>query len=305
MSIANPPRRHHFAPVFYLKRWADGGFLEQFSRPDGVAVKARRVAPAATGYQDDLYVMPGLSADLAQQVEQKFLQDVDTKAAEVLAQLERGVVPQTSQARSNWTRFVQSLQLRTPADIIGLKQRTRDDWGVSIPKIQETYDTMRRLGDPSTFEEFIEARDPEILDRMALKILTVLIDAEGMGAVINNLIWDVVDLTGSRHDLLASDRAVDQIEGLGHPDTILTVPLGPKRLFVATRRRAIIDRIKRASPTDVVRRRNLPTVCCARSFVWGRDRSQQPYIEKRMGTVHAPTLGERLARRDEETLAAP
>jgi hypothetical protein len=43
----------------------------------------------------------------------------------------------------------------------------------------------------------------------------------------------------------------------------------------------------------------------ARSFVWGRDRSQQPYIEKRMGTVHAPTLGERLARRDEETLATP
>jgi hypothetical protein len=301
MTPPNPPRRHHYAPVFYLKRWTGAdGLLEQYSRPAGREVKARRVSPSATGYRDDLYAMPGLPDHLVQQVEEKFLQSVDTKAAAVLAGLEAGVVPSTSEARSDWTRFLQSLQLRTPADIAGLKQRTRDDWGVTIPKIQETYETLKRMGDPSTFEEFMEARDPLIVERAALKILTVLIDAEGMGAVINNLHWDVVDLTASRHALMTSDRAIDQIEGLGHPDTLLTVPIGPKRLFIATRRRAIIERIKKASPTDVVRRRNYASVSYARNFVWATDRGQTAFIEKRMGSVAVPTLGERLAARADQ-----
>ena len=298
MSLSNPPRRHHYAPVFYLKRWAGAadGQLEQFSRPGGREVKARRVAPAATGYVDDLYAMPGLPEHLVQQVEQKFMQEVDNQAGEILAALEKGSVTWTAATRSAWTRFIQSLQLRTPADVAGVKQRTLQEWGVSIPKIQETYESIRRIGDPATFEEFVSSEDPLLIERAGMKVLTVLIDAPGMGAFINNMAWDVLNLSEARLDLLTSDRPVEQIRGLRDPKAFLTVPIGPRRLFVAARHQSTINAIARASPTDVVRKRNRATVCYAREFVWATDRSQASFITKHLASVPVPTLGERLAQ---------
>lgn len=73
------------------------------------------------------------------------------------------------------------------------------------------------------------------------------------------------------------------------------MPIGPRRLFVAARRRETIDVIARASPTDVVRKRNRATVCYAREFVWAADRSQAFFIDKHFASVPIPTLGERLA----------
>lgn len=230
------------------------------------------------------------------------MQEVDNRAADVLAALEKGPVAWTSATRSAWTRFIQSLQLRTPADVAGVKQRTHHDWGVSIPKIQETYESMRRLGDPATFEEFLASDDPLVVDRAGMKILTTLIDAPKMGEFINNMIWDVVRLDDARIDLLTSDRAVEQVLGLGDRKAFLTLPIGPRRLFIAARQRSTIDAIARASPTDVVRKRNRATVCYAREFVWATDRSQAPFIAKHLSSVPNLTLGERLAQQGEGTL---
>lgn len=303
MKLANPPRRHHYAPVFYLKRWAGAdGLVEQFSRPGGREVKARRVAPAATGYRDDLYTMPGLPEHLAQQIEQTFMQQVDAQAAMVLGALEQGSVTWTSAHRSAWTRFIQSLQLRTPADVVSIKDRTLQDWGGAIPKIQETYEALRRIGDPVTFEEFVTSRDPRLVERVGLQVLTVLIDAPGIGEFINNMSWEVLDLGNARLDLLASDRPVEQVHGLGDPRAFLTVPIGPRRLFVAARERATIDRIALTSPTELVRKRNRVTVCYARDFVWAADRAQAVFVAKHFASITAPTLGERLAARLDEAV---
>lgn len=305
MAPSNPPRRHHFMPVFYLKRWAGvDGCLEQFRRLAGREIKPRRSAPAATGYRDDLYAMPGLSADLAQQVEKLFMQEVDSLAAAVLPGLESGgPVAWTSESRTAWARFVRSLQLRTPADVAGVKQRAQDDWGVSIPLIQETYESLRRAGEPMTFEEFVVSKDPSLVERAALKILTRLIDDPGLGAHVMNMEWEVIDLRSSPVRLLTSDCAVEQIEGLAHPDAFMTLPIGPTRLFIAANRRQIIDRLKVAPAEEVVKLRNTSTVCYARDFVWARDRAQADYICDRLGSFPTRTLGERLAAREEDLVA--
>lgn len=125
MNGSNPPVRHHFSPIFYLKRWAGGDDrLEQFSRPGGAGrgIRARRLPPSATGYADNLYAMPGLPDHLVQQVEERFMQVLDDKAAKILQRLEAGGrIEWDSAMRSGWARFVLSLQLRTPADIVGIK----------------------------------------------------------------------------------------------------------------------------------------------------------------------------------------
>lgn len=296
-SKPNPPRRHHYAPAFYLRQWSDSeGFLEQFSRPGGREVKPRRVAPSATGYCDDLYAMPGLPDHLVQQVEEGFMQEVDAQAAEVLQVLssDRRLL-WTPSTRSAWTRFIQSLQLRTPEDIVGIKQRTHADWGRSIPLIQETYDSLRRVGDPATFEEFCTRADPLIVERAAMRIATALIDNPAMGARINNMVWAVLKLDDSNLELLTSDRAVEQTLGLSNPKAFITLPIAPRRLFIAANERETIEHIGSVPHRRVVQLRNSSTVAFAREFVWSTNRVQTKYISDNLGRTNIPTLGERLA----------
>ncbi len=175
---ANPPRKHHYAPIFYLKRGTGpDGKLEQFSRPNASVVKVRRVYPAATGYSEDLYAMPGLPDHLVQHVEQKFMQEVDQGAAEALDLLEQSVVTNwTTDLRSAWTRFIQSLQLRTPADIAGIKRRTEWEWNKTIPPLQAKYDAIRGPSDPEKLEEYLGKGDPLIVERIGMWMATRLID---------------------------------------------------------------------------------------------------------------------------------
>lgn len=296
MKSSEPPRKHHFAPVFYLSRWAGrDGEIEQFHKPYLSVVKVRRLPPSATGFKEDLYTLPGLAPDLAQQVESGFMQTVDSRAAEVLASMEAGYEPVTSEARSDWTRFLLSLQLRTPSDIVGIKARVQSDWGVTVPQIQERYGELRDEGDPLTFEEFVEARDPRVVERAAVKLATVLMDHEGVGRRINNMVWEIIEVRASNLALLTSDRAVDQVLGLGDAKAFLTLPLGPNKLFIAANRKSIIEGLAAAKARDLVMHRNRSTVKLARDYVWAQDRAQSDFIRRFMGAVPVPTLGERLA----------
>lgn len=298
---ANPPHKHHFTPVFYLDRWTGpDGRLEQFGRPYGDAVKRRRLFPSATGFEQGLYTMPGLPPHLAQQVEEQFMQQVDHQAAGVLGLLEAGVLPKTSAERSAWSRFLQSLQLRTPADIAGIKVRTRMDWTATRPEIQEAYEEMvQKTGDPATFEEFVTSRDPQIIERIAMRLATVLIDNSETGQFIINMRWAVLDLSGSSLSLLTSDRCVEQVLGLRDPQAFIHVPIGPHKLFVAANDWSTIEALARARPRDLVMHRNRTTVSMARQYVWARDRRQEPFIAANFAATQTPTLGERLAAMDQ------
>ncbi len=312
MITSQPPRKHHFAPVFYLNRWAGAdGQVEQFHVPHRGIVRARRLHTAATGFKTDLYALPGLAPELAQQVEATFMQTVDSRAAAVLARMEDGQEPRDRESRSDWTRFLQSLQLRTPSDIAGLKDRARADWGLTVPEIQARYSALREDGDPDTFEAFIEAKDPLLVERIGVRLATVLIDHSGLGESINNMDWDILNLERSNVALLTSDHTVDQVLGLKEPRAFITLPVGPKRLFIAANERSTIDALAAQNPRDVVMHRNRTTVKCARDYVWAQDRAQAAFIGAHMGTVPVRRLSERLAadasfagdRRDDD--AAP
>lgn len=263
--------------------------------PHGRVVRARRLHPAATGFKVDLYTLPGLAPDLAQQVESSFMQTVDSRAAGVLARMEDGHEPRDRATRSDWTRFLQSLQLRTPSDIVGLKGRARADWGLTVPEIQTRYEALREDGDPETFEAFIEAGDPLLVERIGVRLATVLIDHSGLGEHINNMDWDILDLERSNVALLTSDHAVDQVLGLKEPRAFITLPIGPKRLFIAANERRTIDALATRTARDVVMHRNRTTVKCAREYVWAQDRAQAGFIGDNMGSVPVRRLSERLA----------
>jgi hypothetical protein len=60
------PRKHHYSPVFYLKRWAGtDGWLCEHKRLGVVGLRdrivTRRTFPTGTGYEKDLYRVGGYS----------------------------------------------------------------------------------------------------------------------------------------------------------------------------------------------------------------------------------------------------
>lgn len=297
MTSGNPPRKHHFVPIFYLSRWTGvDGRLEQYGKPFGEAVKRRRLFPSATGYEDSLYSLPGMAPSLAQQVEERFMQQVDHQAAGVMSLLEGGRVPATSAGRSAWSRFLQSMQLRTPSDIAGIKARTKHDWDGHGPEIQAVYEELvRATGDPKMFDEFFSDADPHIVDRIAMHSAANMIDNPTMGEFINNMRWAVVDLSASSLSLLTSDWCVDQVSGLRDPNAFIHLPIGPHKLFVAANSWGTIQALQAAPPRELVMRRNRTTVCRARESVWAQDRRQDGFIRANFGSNKMLTLGERLA----------
>jgi hypothetical protein len=146
------PTRHHYIPVFYLKQWVGpDGRLCEYSRPHK-ETKAKRKHPAATAYVDNLYTVPGLPPAEAQFVEKKFMQIVDSGAAEAMTAMLKRTEPIGDKEPNwmhviHWARFIYSLSLRTP-ERIGVMQRSLDEGTFSIatrarpswvPRNSETY----------------------------------------------------------------------------------------------------------------------------------------------------------------------
>ena len=289
----NPPRNHHFAPEFYLKRWAGAdGMLEQFSRPGGRTVKARRKHPSATGFEEDLYAIPGLRAELVQQAEQVFFQKIDTRAADVLAQLEtRQLKAWTPAARTAWTVFIQSLQLRTPDDVRGIKARSAKEWERMGPEIQRQYEALRGDNHPATANEYWEKMYPNLMGQIGMAINTRLIRRSRLADHIYNMVWEVLDVSDAPFELLTSDRSVERAYGLGDKRGFISLPIGPTLLFVAANERCTIDQLLRAKPRDVVMKRNVYTVRGAAKLVWASDRTQKEFIAKHFAAATIPALG--------------
>ena len=79
------PKRHHYIPIFYLKPWcgADGKLCEPRRWPDGV--KAMRKAPKATAFERDLYKVPGMPEERAQDVEKRVMGVTDDWGTNLLS----------------------------------------------------------------------------------------------------------------------------------------------------------------------------------------------------------------------------
>ena len=96
--------RHHYLPCFYLSRWTtaeDGRFCE-FSRPYK-EVKPKRVFPAGTAFEEDLYVIPGLPDERRHALEKQFFGSIDQQAKDISDLMLQGqaILPSEPTGRSS------------------------------------------------------------------------------------------------------------------------------------------------------------------------------------------------------------
>lgn len=290
----NDPIRHHFLPVFYLKCWsaADGRIVE-FSIPFQDKVKPRRVHPKGTGFIDRLYAVEGLSGDVSHAVEKNYLSPVDSKAATALTELySRGDASASN--RKAWADFVMSLLMRMPSEIRLLKKLiNRMDisvadrfWEVIAEHVPVEFQDEARL----TFVDYHK----ETVSRSVGHIIDIFSHGEIVERICQ-MEWSVIDLSAARHELLTSDRPVvvvrnEQTSG----NTVIALPIGPHKLFVATTNRSLIKELVVNSPKKVAEAMNSEVINGAKKLAYGRTDRQLPFVQKNFGRARGVTFVEEI-----------
>ncbi len=273
--------KHHYIPVFYLNQWATKGRLIEFSRPYRSFVKARPTSPEGTGYVRGLNVMKGLPPHSAEQFETVVMRYVDSLAADALRKLLSGDDTQWApKPRSAWTRFLVSLLLRTPEALNRMKAFLKD---YSAPGTQESralYEAEKRPGDVD-FEEFLLRYG----DQAAFQTVLQVLNSQEIGTHINNMIWNVVTVRGTKHEILTSDRPLIVTGGLGGPNASMILPICPTKVFVSVNEEAELARIERRSANDLVQSANRGVVSNAIKYVWGRDNRQLRFVQNHMSSM--------------------
>lgn len=294
---ANPPAKHHYIPRFQLAPWAvDDGKLWRFLQPHPGKIAIKRVAPAEIGYEKDLYITAGLPPAKAQQVEQLFMSRLDDQAAEAHQLLLAGkLLTLTQKQRSAWSRFIMSQWFRTPPGLAYFKQAMTSILAAPDESIHARYKEMRQEGWPDTFEVLAGRMNPDFADQASMDLFRKMIDDPKNGHRLNNMPAVVIE-TSESHEFLISDAALQQSSaGLFSAGGYLTLPIAPRKLFVAATKPEVVRSIRDMRRRDLISRHNRAVVRHASIFVGATDLSQEGFITANFGADEHQTLIKGLA----------
>jgi hypothetical protein len=291
MRIMNPPRDHHYIPVFYLKQWVSSttGKLLEYSINRRKLIE-KPVGPRGTGFERDLNSFPELPPDIAQHLETVVLQKADDKAALAL-RIHLGMAPPNWDADlvSAWSRFLIGLMVRHPDVMREIRAAAKFFWDQSGAKTQAEYDTFRGPGYPPTLAQFFDARDPTIGVKARLNAIIKLFDNQVIGQRLNDMNFAVVDLVASHKRLLSSDRPLIISPPLNQTNNSVYLPISPTKLFVAANERSAIEKLREKPALEIVAISNKLVVSRARRFVYARDPWEKEFIRRHMSTAMEPT----------------
>jgi hypothetical protein len=214
---------------------------------------------AATGYVDGLYTIPGLTPEDAQFVEREFMKLVDdwaAKAVHVLLQRDPKTRDLTTREQVGWARFIFSLMLRTPEQIDRLKTEA----------VEREY------------EGPVEQLLPDFIN--STRVISFM---------VKQMTFHTLELPGTKHKLLTSDRPIMMTNGIFQPDGELVIPISPTRLFIAVRERRTVEEIAKIDPNTLIATANDRVAAQARRFVYGVDDSQLRFVANRFGRMSPST----------------
>jgi Protein of unknown function (DUF4238) len=273
--------KHHYLPIFYQKRWAGADGKVCVYRTPYKELKTKRRHPDAVGFQDDLYTIPGVEFEAASHLERRFFLQTDNDASQALERLEKCPnEPLDNRLRSGWSRFVMSLIHRAPKEVAIFKAEVVKHVEYAEREFEENYEANKIPGDPPTFAEFRLKRPTNLAGRTAAMLIQQVIDSVTVGNHFNRMIWTLINPPSS-YPFLTSDRPLMMTNGISAPDGHLALPIGPRRLFIASNKQHIVDEVAARKPDDLVQFVNDRVVKQAREFVIGVDDRQFRFVRNR------------------------
>jgi Protein of unknown function (DUF4238) len=162
------------------------------------------------------------------------------------------------------------------------KLRTLDPAEI-LEYIGDDYARIRRPEDPESFEEFKEAfvKAPPDLDPVL--VLPTLMRSKRVFRVIASFKWHTMTMNTPKYPLLTSDRPVIMTNGLVQDNAHFVLPIGPRRLFIATKTMETFQSFLQQKPDEFARAINDRVCLQARKHVYGSDKSQLRFVSNRLG----------------------
>lgn len=286
-EVAPPGRgqNHHFAPCFYLRRWARGrqARLCEFSVQYG-AVRPRWTSPRGTGYVPLLYGLGEGPAGERDRLETEFYRPVDTRAADALAAIEAGADDELEPSlRTAWSRFMMSLMMRMPADVELLTASYRVEFANLTPEQKRQWAAKRKPDWPATMTEALAQLSEDEAGDQAKELATRLMENKKITVAMSTMHWRALDVSTARNALVTSDRPLRLSGKLREERTELVLPIGPGRLFVAGYDRRRVDGIAARGADRLVARSNRAVAAAADSYGWASDAQALEFMQRHLG----------------------
>ncbi len=291
MSVQNPPARHHYVPVFYLKQWAaQDGRLIEFSRPYGKKIVAQSVFPKESGFEWQLYSTDGVPHEDRHKIETEVMKPLDNDAAKALDRLYGHDTLWPEDERAGWSKFVFSLLTRGPEDIALLKDQLAKDYLTFIPELEQWYGSVREEHYPPTLVDFLNAERSELFGPFVQDILGSIFRGGEAQEWISGLDWAVIASDESRFEFITSDRPVIKTATLRKVGDYIILPIGPRRAFVGITDRRTKAILLRDGVGKLVKSINKTVAQQATKYIYASDESQRQFVENNMGRGKSPSL---------------
>jgi Protein of unknown function (DUF4238) len=283
----NNSMRHHYVPQFLLRAWAETTLDKKVEifRLDRPQLPSSRRSPKHTAYEKNLYALtlPMVAGMEQQAVERHLLQHIDQSAADVLRKLSAtGLVGLTPEQRSDWARFLMSLRLRQPTMIQQLCIQSSQHLEVSLTDQPEEYESLAEVGDPPTLLDWTRKNYPGLIENAGMSFFHEIIDNRTVAEKILRMRWWLWDFAREENDLLLADHPCIFTKGIDEPDLVIALPIGPRKVFMATRTDHVATIMRRQRPKDLLMRMNESSLSQARIRLYARDRSPWRFISNRL-----------------------
>lgn len=279
------PKRHHYLPEFYQRRWRNNDDLITVYRRNRSGLEIKHKPPSAIGYGKELYsVRSEQDPKRRQALERVFMSAVDNWAAEALNEMEvTGVPPVTPNLRNGWARFIMRLINSSPRRVDYFRAELEQHEKMILREIEETYDEKRSLSDPLTYDEFLRKLDHKSVDRSLAHLIQGLVDSPLIGSALVRMKWALLTLPLDTFDLLASDMPVMRSNGFGDKGGFAMMPIGPRKIFLAAHRSDVIRSFAAQKPKALVQALNNAIAIQAEHFVIATNEAQTLFIDRRLG----------------------
>lgn len=291
----NLPRKHHYIPQFFQRRWAGSDAKVQYFQKFKGGLKSYRKHPSQIGYTKDLYTWCGQRREFIC-LEIDFFSRIDGDAAQAFDNIMAiNRIPNDAKMRSSVIRFMLSLMHRTPYQVAAFRSGYDALWRQPDHVIQAKYDAIRTSCQPYDLSEFILTEDPDAIDRAFMKQIVASITHKRVGQFMINLNWDLRRTTSAKNHLMIGDAAGIWSNGLDKPDGHCGLAIGPDALLLISRNTEIKSRLLGLSDNQIVRAYNRQVVQGSRIFIVAKDDSQKSFIERHFAKSPMASWPEKLA----------
>lgn len=251
----------------------------------------RRKYPKAVGFYRNLYTLTGALPGQQNLIEDRFFALTDQAASNaVAAMILQPGESLSNEMRSSFTRLLISFMHRTPDRVEALRLGFSSELEPVIEGVRKRHAKGEEFELPQgvSLDQALQQWREEIRTVEWGKVLTTVINSTVVGNHLINMHWFIRKVVRVRDTFMTSDKPLVHSNGIGKTDGNIALALSPTTLFLATNNQRTADNILDVSDDFLVTRFNHEVAKNAQDYVYAEDKSQLPFVERRLGVVAPP-----------------